>query len=254
MRVLLRVAYIGTRYRGFQYQPDVPTVEGVLRDALNDLDAELVSYASRTDAGAHARYQLVSVEGDPDLLKPAPINARLPRDVRVVSRSPTELDPRRSAVRKEYRYVLGVLEDPETVEEACRSFEGEHDFSAFRREDGRDPFLEIERCELTRWGPFHVLRIVGPAFLWEMVRRIAGALLSVDTGALSVDDVERMLEGEWEPSRKPPAAPAGGLILWRVEVDDGDVQKDLDDAESWFDANRVIAATGEAMAVSPPLL
>ncbi len=252
MRVLLRVAYRGTRYRGFQYQPDVPTVEGVLREALRDLGAEIVSYSSRTDAGAHARYQLVSVEGDPEVLRPAPLNARLPGDVRVVSRAVTDLNPRKDVVRKEYRYFLGILERPDVVSETASLFEGEHDFSAFRREDGRDPVLEVDKCEVLKWGSFHVLRVAGMAFLWEMVRRIAGTLLSVDQGDVSPADVESMLEGEWDPSRKPPAAPAEGLVLWRIEVEDSDVQERLDDVEAWFDDGEVLGSGGRLMVVTPP--
>jgi len=252
LRVLLRVAYRGTRYRGFQYQPDVPTVEGVLREALRDLGAEIVSYSSRTDAGAHARYQLVSVEGNPEVLRPAPLNARLPEDVRVVSRAITDLNPRRDVIRKEYRYFLGALERPNVVSETASLFEGEHDFSAFRREDGRDPVLEVEKCEVLSWGPFHVLRVVGRAFLWEMVRRMAGALLSVDRGYISTEDIESMLEGMWEPSEKPPAAPAEGLVLWRIEVGDDDVQDRLDDVEAWFEDEEVLGSGGRLMTVSPP--
>ncbi|WP_457614114.1 tRNA pseudouridine(38-40) synthase TruA [Methanopyrus sp.] len=246
MRVALRVAYDGSRYHGFQYQPDVPTIEGALREALSGLGLRLIRYASRTDAGAHARYQVVVVEGDQKLAQPAPINARLPEDIRVVARTevPDEFDPRRDALRKEYRYFLGPLDNPEAATRAARDLEGEHDFSAFRREDGRDPRVVVERCELMEISPnVHVLRVVAPRFLWEMVRRIAGFVWEVGRGLRGEEDAELLLSGEFEPSEKPRCLPAEGLVLWYIEYD----KVRFEHTEIWFKNYEVIRLGGKLL-------
>ncbi|WP_148689007.1 tRNA pseudouridine(38-40) synthase TruA [Methanopyrus sp. SNP6] len=246
MRVALQVAYDGSRYHGFQYQPDVPTIEGALRKALSELRLELVGYASRTDAGAHARYQVVVVEGDPELAQPDPINARLPKDIRVIAKTEVndEFDPRRDALRKEYRYFLGPLNDPEAAERAARKLEGKHDFSAFRREDGRNPIVTIERCELLEIIPnAYVLRVVAPRFLWEMVRRIAGFVWEVGHGLREEEDAEALLSGEFKPSEKPRCLPAEGLILWYIEYDKVHFER----TEAWFEDHKVIQLGGRLL-------
>ncbi|WP_456482508.1 tRNA pseudouridine(38-40) synthase TruA [Methanopyrus sp.] len=246
MRVALRVAYDGSRYHGFQYQPDVPTIEGALRKAFSELGLELVGYASRTDAGAHARYQVVVVEGDSELARPDPINARLPDDIRVVARAEVDegFDPRRDALRKEYRYFLGPLSHPGAATRAARRLEGRHDFSAFRREDGRDPTVTVERCELVEVVPrVYVLRVVAPRFLWEMVRRMAGFVWEVGQGLRDEGDVEPLLSGEFEPSEKPRCLPAEGLVLWYIEYDGVCLER----TERWFKGHEVIQLGGRLL-------
>ncbi len=249
MLAALRVAYDGTNYHGFQYQPDVPTVEGELRRALSDLELELVGYASRTDAGAHARYQVVTVRGEIERAVPGALNARLPEDIRVVAtaRVPSDFDPRRDAVAKEYRYFLGPLDRPEEAREAAERLVGEHDFSAFRREDGRDPRVRVEECEVVEWVPGHyVLRVRAERFLWEMVRRMAGFVWEVGRGDREPEDADRLLSGDYRPDEKPRCMPAGGLVLWKVEYRDVDLGR-LDEEEDWFSSEDVILHGGKLL-------
>ncbi|MEO2241017.1 MAG: tRNA pseudouridine(38-40) synthase TruA [Euryarchaeota archaeon] len=246
MLAALRVAYDGSNYHGFQYQPDVPTVEGELRRALSELGLELVGYASRTDAGAHARYQVVTVRGELERAVPGALNARLPEDIRVVSSARVDpgFDPRRDAVAKEYRYFLGPLGDPESAKEAAGRLSGEHDFSAFRREDGRDPRVRVEECELVEWAPgAYVLRVRAERFLWEMVRRLAGFVWEVGWGHREPEDADRLLSGGYRPEEKPRCLPAEGLVLWRVEYR----EVNLDECECWFPHTDIIPHGGKLL-------
>lgn len=150
----LHLAYDGTRYSGWQTQPDRPTVQAALEEALGQVTGKPVSIvgSSRTDAGVHALGQVVSFESDtrlvPEVLQRA-LNAELPDDIRVFAADKAPgFHAIRHAVRKRYRYViddapLGDLfqqryawrrprrHDAEAMHLAAQALVGTHDFSSF---------------------------------------------------------------------------------------------------------------------------
>ena len=112
-RIALLLEYDGSRYRGFQWQPDAPTIQSELELAIEKLTGESVRVAGagRTDSGVHARGQvasfLTSSAFPPETLLQA-LNHHLPDDISVHTASEVDLgfDPRRDAVSRRYRYVI----------------------------------------------------------------------------------------------------------------------------------------------------
>jgi tRNA pseudouridine38-40 synthase len=236
----LVVAYDGSGFHGWQIQPVARTVQGVLEEALKAVldDPTLrLEGAGRTDAGVHARGQAASFQSKTRLparaLAPL-LNPRLPPDVRV--RSAEEVVPgfgaRRCAVARRYAYrllrdddlLLGRFAwhpprafDPERLERATRTLEGEHDFSAFRSA-GSSPSVPV--CRVTRAGwtrEEHGVRldIAADHFLYHMVRNIVGTALA---GVQTRDPAAAMREvlGSQDRSRAGVTAPACGLCLEEV--------------------------------------
>lgn len=250
VRYRARVEYDGTDFSGFQVQVGARTVQGELQRALSTLsagDPARVEGAGRTDAGVHARGQVIAFDyggrlGREDVQ--AALNGLLPVDVAVrdVAQVEPGYRPRYRATQREYRYViwngprsplrerfaLGVGQplDIEAMREAARLFVGEHDFSAFGGKD-RQPRRTLYRVEVARRGRVITITVVGTAFLRGMVRRIVAALIRVGHGETSLEAIRGAL-GSTAPAFEGEAAPARGLTLWRVpmgpERDDNDDQ------------------------------
>jgi tRNA pseudouridine38-40 synthase len=244
----LVLEYDGTEFHGWQSQPSVRTVEGVLRDALEQVTGEAprFSAAGRTDAGAHSHGQVVGVplsrEWEPDRLATA-LNAVLPQDVAVrhAERAAGDFHARFDALSRTYRYVVvsrrartpllrryswqiaGDL-DVAAMRSTVALFRGTHDFGAFGRSPRPDgsTVRTVEHIDLRRVAApdaestrVYVIEVSANAFLHGMMRGIAGAVVAVGRGRISVDEVAAMLA---EPStgRTVTIAPARGLHQWTV--------------------------------------
>ena len=239
---MLTLEYVGTRFHGFQKQPDVPTVQGALEAALETWSGAPVrtNGAGRTDAGVHALGQVVAF----DLREPCDtgravkaLNALLPREIAIagIKEVPGDFDPRRDALWREYRYfVLNRLQpsavlsgfayhfpcglDGELTERACAVMEGEHDFSAFRVGSGSDKtvrrVLACERIKVSSPPGLFFFRVRAESFHYRMVRTMCAAFLSVGAGRMALGDLERHLEGGAGPCVDP--LPPHGLFLWEV--------------------------------------
>jgi tRNA pseudouridine38-40 synthase len=244
-RVALLLEYDGTRFAGSQLQSNATTVQGVLEDAILKATEERsrVAFAGRTDAGVHAKGQVASFmtasKLDCDTLVRA-VNAWLPEDVvvREARDVSSDFDPRRDARRRHYRYVidnssvrpaldrnrawhLGGDLDVEAMAMAARGVVGTHDFAAFasRLEDeAASTVRELHGFEVTRCVASIQLDLTANAFLPHQVRRMAGALVEVGRGKLSVGAYAALLLGP--PASAGPAAPPHGLYLMRVTYTD----------------------------------
>lgn len=200
------IAYDGTDFHGLQRLPDGRrTVQGVFEEALRELgwQGSSLRAAGRTDAGVHARGQVVDYDlswrHDPATLTQA-LNAHLPGDVAVreTEPAPAGFHPRFSARRRRYhyrlvgapqrdplreRYAWRVWPEPDValMREAARGLVGKHDFAAF----GKAPISgghTVRTVYLAEWEPEAeslVFRIEANAFLYRMVRRVVAALLEV---------------------------------------------------------------------------
>ncbi|MCY4623529.1 MAG: tRNA pseudouridine(38-40) synthase TruA [Chloroflexi bacterium] len=246
-RIALIVEYDGTGYRGFQTQSKRPTVQGELERGLQDLLGKYVKThgAGRTDAGAHAWGQVVALTtnaGYPAAMYPRALNGVLPPDIRVTAAAEVGLDfdPRRSARRRLYRYL--VLNQPApsalwgrfayhvwaeldlaAMAGAAEAFRGVRDYRAFCRASSlrrRDTVREVFSVKVWRQGQVVAVDMTANAFLPQQARRIAGTLVRVGQGRLSGSAVLPLLEGTVEVSGGP-ALPACGLYLMYVVYPEG---------------------------------
>lgn len=248
--IRLIVEYDGTAFSGWQRQTELPetgTVQGALERGLRALTREAVGVraASRTDAGVHARGQVVAFESSKDRIPCVGFERGLGRfvpealSIRRADEVPAGWDPRRTARGKHYRYtfwadttataldrhrawfVRGGL-DLDRMREAAAHLVGTHDFEAFRSSgcSARHAVRTVYRAEIRR-GPYarvH-LDIVGNAFVRNMVRIVAGNLGEVGLGRRVPGDIARILASR-DRTRGGITAPAHGLCLEEVIYDD----------------------------------
>jgi tRNA pseudouridine38-40 synthase len=241
-KVLLTVEYDGTRYHGWQLQPDLMTVEGELREAVKEALGHPVELeaASRTDSGVHAVGQAAAfLTGSPvpTARLPVVLNARLPEDVRALhaEQVPTDFHPRFDAAGKIYRYTFYCRESEsvfwgryacriprwpgvESMRRAAACLVGEHDFRAFQGATKQAALTTVRRMlafRLIERPPFLRLYVVGTAFLYKMVRNLAGTLLEVGLERRPVESVAELLASR-DRRRAGPTLAARGLCLVRV--------------------------------------
>ncbi len=242
-RVALVVEYDGTRYFGFQFQDDRPTVQAELEKAVLKLTGETIRVvaSSRTDTGVHALGQVVSFRTGSALPMSSfvsGLNHYLPRNVAVRSahRLATGFHVQRTAVSRHYEYRIlnrptrSPLEaqhshlvreplDVRLMHEAAQALLGEHDLASFTSVTGarmRSTVRRVDRAEVQRDGDMVVFTIIASSFLPHQVRNTVGALIEVGRGRLAVADFASLIERR-EPGRAGPRAPASGLYLVRVD-------------------------------------
>lgn len=215
------ICYNGRKFHGFNIQPDVRTIEGEILKVLREFGyikgrkENNWRYCSRTDAGVSALMNIVSFdpEGDVNLDK---INKNL-EDIWFIARVEGEF--RKELVEwKWYKYFLPFEgQDVEKMTEISKLFVGKKDFWAFAklyRED-QSSVREILKLKVRRWENFIVIDVIGRFFLWQMVRRIVGALDLLGKGKIEVEDIERAFE---ERDRKFPPADPKNLFLWFIKL------------------------------------
>ena len=250
-RYMLKVAYDGTVYCGWQVQPNGPTIEGKLNAALSELlgqEIEVIG-ASRTDSGVHAMGNVCVFDADTripaDKIKMA-LNQRLPEDIRVWESCEVAEDfhPRHADTVKTYEYNIynDIIEDPlrrqycdfcyipldpEKMQQAADYIVGEHDFTAFCSAGSSvlDKTRTVYSCDIlvtdrkndSSWrGREITIRITGNGFLYNMVRIIAGTLKEVGSGRLAPEDVRDIIDSK-DRSRAGDTAPARGLTLVEIK-------------------------------------
>jgi len=242
VKLALIVEYDGTRYYGFQIQDRLPTIQEEIEKAIYKIAGERIriAYASRTDAGVHARGQVVAFRTRSSLSPftwVKALNYYLPQDIAVREAWPVseDFDARRAAVSREYRYLItnrptrSPLEggyayhvthplDVEAMRRACQVLVGEHDFAPFAGPvEGKasNTVRTLYRAEISRHGDIVQLDMEANSFLPQQVRRTVGALVRVGTGKMGV-------EAFWEMAQSKvrgivgPNAPPHGLCLTRV--------------------------------------
>lgn len=222
MRVALRLAYLGQGYYGFQSQPQVPTVEGVVRRGLSSLGlAESgFCYAGRTDRGVSALGQVISFHVDEDqasLAVPRVINTRLPWNVWTWAWAlvPEDFSARYGAVWRKYRYVLCRHDlDLDLMQKAAQNLMGTHDFRNFSAEKKRGTVKTLISLDIREHRGGVIIEAKADGFLWNMVRKIVTALEMVGSGKKTVDWVQDLLNPQL--NQGVAAAPPEGLVFLDV--------------------------------------
>ncbi|MCO6432342.1 MAG: tRNA pseudouridine(38-40) synthase TruA [Deltaproteobacteria bacterium] len=237
--VKLILEYDGSRFHGWQWQPGLRTIQGELERVLRTVlraDSIAVKASGRTDAGVHARAQVVNffVEELPDLHRLThSVSSLLKGEVSVLSADivPDTFDARRSAVAKQYSYSILARKAPavlqkgrvwhisaplsiEAMEAEAALLIGEHDFSSFRDAAcaNRSPVKTIFKSAFSRKGDLLIYSIAGSGFLKQMVRNIVGTLVAFGRGGAqhsSILDIMRLKDRRVAGV----TAPAHGLCL-----------------------------------------
>lgn len=244
------VAYDGAPFAGFAKQPGQRTVQGELEDALALLFRRPVDVvcAGRTDAGVHARGQVVSFDVDTAELRDRTLHS-LRRSlnaltgegivVRAVDERPRGFSARFDAVEREYRYFLAVGDTPPVftdrtawfvgphldvaaMERGAAHLIGEHDFKSFcmaASAVGKPTCRNVSEISIASeeilGEPHRVITVRGNAFLHSMVRTIVGTLVMVGRGQRDADWVAEALAAR-DRQAAGENAPARGLVFWSV--------------------------------------
>ncbi|HWI50952.1 MAG TPA: tRNA pseudouridine(38-40) synthase TruA [Symbiobacteriaceae bacterium] len=246
--IKLTVQYDGTRYAGFQRQPNGVTIQEKLENALRRTTGDEVqkigAAAGRTDAGVHARGQVVQFRTEsriPVDRWPFALNQHLPEDIVVCGAEavPEGFHARYWALSKRYRYTIehAPFQSPlsrlyayhwgkdlnfELMRRAAALIEGQHDFAAFRSTGGsaKTSVRTVSQLKVTRAEPYIYIDIAADGFLYNMVRIISGTLLEVGAGRRTPEAVQQaLLTGQRSLAGK--TLPAHGLSLEEVTYGTG---------------------------------
>jgi len=242
-RIRLTVAYVGTRYQGWQVQGRGETIQGAIEDKLARICGELVRVhgSGRTDSGVHALAQVAHFDV-PESRRHIPwrqaLNAMLPGDISILEAREAQDDfhARFSVRSKRYAYTLWTEPrftlpqrapfvwpvrglDFEAMDQAAKVLAGTHDFAAFQNAGTEikgtvrtlEPIVRTQGQLPAEW----VFRFQADGFLKQMVRNLMGLLVEVGRGGLAPADVRAILEG-CDRRKAPATAPARGLTLEEV--------------------------------------
>lgn len=241
-RVMLKVAYDGTNYHGWQLQSNAETIESVLNRTLCDFFNENITVigASRTDAGVHALGNIAVF--DTCARMPAEkmsyaLNRKLPDDIRIQSSQEVAQDfhPRRQNSKKTYEYKILNCDFPvpvhrlysyftyarldvEKMRKAALYLVGEHDFKSFCSVDttAETTVRIIYDISVEKSGDMISIRVTGSGFLYNMVRIIAGTLMYAGQGRIAPEGMADILDA-LDRTKAGPTAPACGLTLVEYE-------------------------------------
>jgi tRNA pseudouridine38-40 synthase len=233
----LTLEFDGRRYAGWQFQPHLPTVQCEIQQALGRIthEATTVYGCGRTDAGVSARGYVANFHTGtnlaPERLRLA-LNAHLPDDIRCLACEdvPESFNARFSARSKTYVYHIlrGVSPlrrahawefrfalDAAKMRDATGLFAGSKDFQPFCQTRDADGTCNVLGIGVTEFGDEITVAVSGDRFLYKMVRRIVGALVTFGAGRVTKSDLKAALAGR--PHQPFQTAPAQGLILDSVE-------------------------------------
>ena len=227
MRYALKFAYDGTEYAGYARQPNQKTVEETVIDSMvslgviNDSAENDFQSASRTDRGVSSGGNVIAVTTDfkKEAILSA-LNSRLESIHFYGIAEVSESFNARHARQRWYRYIASKNHCPSMagISDIVFLFLGEHDFRLFsKRDSGKEnTILKIDSIDIIRDGSYIFIDIKAERFLWQMVRRVVSAMISIANDELEPEVVENMLKGSSMKLANPPPAPPEPLILMDV--------------------------------------
>jgi tRNA pseudouridine38-40 synthase len=237
--IRLIIEYDGTDFHGWQYQPDLRTIQGEIQRAMRIIFKREINIigAGRTDTGVHAKGQAANFLIDhpmPVSTIKAALNGNLPGDVRIISADEVDekFHARYDAIKRHYSYTITRQEKAinrfyvwchksdlniEKMQHASNYLLGEHDFKAFCHADEN---MNHYRCfvEQIVWeqnNELLTLNIIANRFLHNMARIIVGTMINIGRGFTPVEQIPQILESRDRRSAGP-TVPAKGLCLKKV--------------------------------------
>lgn len=240
-RRLLTIKYDGSRYCGWQVQPNGVSIQSCMQSALKKVLGFKpdVTGCSRTDAGVHANMFCLHFDSDDNISDnklPLALNFYLPYDISVISSRevPDCFHARYSSRGKNYIYKIhnSAVRDPfnfryslsipkrldETVMNAAAlKFCGTHDFAAFCSSGSSvsDTVRTVSECSVSRDGDDITVSISANGFLYNMVRIVTGTLIDVGSGKIDPDDIPKIIASCNREMSGPTVKP-NGLFLNKV--------------------------------------
>lgn len=242
MRIKLVLSYDGTDFCGWQTQKNGKSVQSAVEEAIYNLTGERVKTVAsgRTDAGVHAEGQVAHFDTEstvpPENFYKA-VNVFLPPEIRAVKseRAAEDFNARKSAKKKtyEYNFYVSEVEKPlleryalklcampriDKIKSAAKLFVGEKDFKAFcsTGSSARSTVRTVYSVDVKETESGLKIAVTGNGFLYNMVRIIAGTLVSVGEGKLFEEDIIRAFD-TGKRSYAGKTLSAKGLVLKSVE-------------------------------------
>ena len=238
MRFFITLSYDGSRYHGWQIQPNGPSVQEKLQWALSTILRQDISVtgAGRTDAGVHARMLVAHFEVETLLMEPSDLvyklNRLLPQDIAVqnIRQVSDNLHARFSAISRTYHYYIHTVKDPFLRDRSCElhyTFDFAkmneaaailmtyEDFGAFCKAhaDVKTTICHVTVAQWHQTAPTcWYFEITANRFLRNMVRAVVGTLIDVGRGRLSLDDFRKVIEGK-RRTEAGESMPAHALFL-----------------------------------------
>lgn len=245
MKLLLKLAYCGTAYCGWQVQKNGISVQGELCRASKEVYGQDVKITgcSRTDSRVHAREYFCTLEAPknapkiPESRLPSALNRYLSQDITVISAREVDASfhARYDVKEKTYEYIFdnGEQRDPflferawhipkpldeKIMNEAAKSFIGEYDFKAFMASGSsvKDTVRRVTNASVVREGDKVIFRVSANGFLYNMVRIMAGTLRDISIGKIDAKDIKKIIDGK-DRKKAGLTAPADGLYLINVK-------------------------------------
>ena len=233
--MMVAFGYHGAKFHGSQIQPDVRTVQGELKQAIERLGwwtESCLEMSSRTDSGVSVRMNLATISLPTDIANVidesslvSALNDHLPEDL-VVWKACRVPEGTRSRIAENRLYIYRLEMIPgwpydveyERFSNACNLFVGQHDFTNFCRLDsGRSPIRNIESCQPWQDSSGRIVgfTVLAESFLWNQIRRMASSLHKFAKNDIELDEIALALEKP-EVTLDFGLAPADGLILWSL--------------------------------------
>ena len=242
MRFFITLSYDGTRYHGWQVQPNGPSVQEKLQWALSTILRQdiQVTGAGRTDAGVHARMMVAHFDVETMVYElqdlTYKLNRLLPQDIAIQKMESVsdEMHARFSATSRTYHYYIHTVKDPflrayscelhyplefQLMNEAAAILMTYEDFGAFCKAhaDVKTTLCHITAAQWHQTSPSSwYFEITANRFLRNMVRAVVGTLIDVGRGRLSLDDFRKVVEGK-RRTEAGESMPANALFLEEVK-------------------------------------
>ena len=242
MRYFIELAYKGTNYHGWQYQPNANSIQETLNKALSLLlktEIDIVG-AGRTDTGVHAKQMYAHFDFETEIEAPQlvhKLNSFLPKDIVIfdILKVADEAHTRFDATKRTYEYHIHSKKDAfeddgswlyqnqldlDTMNKACQILFNHTDFECFSK---TNTDVHTFNCVIfdAHWkqnGEKILFTISADRFLRNMVRAIVGTMINIGTGKISIADFEKIIESK-DRNQAGFSVPAHGLYLTKIEYE-----------------------------------
>lgn len=242
MRYFIELAYKGTNYHGWQYQPDADSVQETINKALSLILKKPIDIvgAGRTDTGVHAKQMYAHFDFDTAIDSKQlvhKLNSFLPKDIAIfdIIKVADKAHARFDAIKRTYEYHIHTTKDAfeneasyhfqqplnlDKMNEACKILFKHTDFECFSKThtDVRTFNCVIFEANWTKHGNKLVFTIAADRFLRNMVRAIVGTMINIGTEKISLSDFEKIIDSK-DRGKAGFSVPAHGLYLTEIEYD-----------------------------------